>query len=114
MRALGLTKFWSSHDKQKAFTSLATRKIVDPTLAEQHGKDVGHAKPFFRYDDCSKAGWAKVYSNYRILVRKPQRRCFCHHGCVGIKRVVAAHHLAGLRCIQSQLAGHLIDAVRIA
>ena len=38
----------------------------------------------------------------------------CHHGCVGIKVIFAAHHLAGLRRIQTQLAGHLIDAVRIA
>ena len=43
-----------------------------------------------------------------------QRRCFCHHGRVGIKCVVAANHLAGPRRVQSQLAGHVIDAVRIA
>src|SRR3984885_5497896 len=43
-----------------------------------------------------------------------QRRCFCNYRRVGIKGIVSANYLAGLGRVQAQLAGHAIDAVRVA
>ena len=43
-----------------------------------------------------------------------QRRCFCNYRRVGIKGVISANYLAGLGRVQTQLAGHAIDAMRVA